>query len=114
LTPGQKAIMSDLQHYTSFMKGADAGTSIAAADIVTSQLTPFTDPGKAVRGRTKMWQIGLIAKSTTSKAMTKVLAGIGGKPNYQQVTRTTILSILNAINQIGDEVRTDGMGFNNE
>jgi len=112
LTKGQKAILSDFQRYTSFMKGADAGTSIVGSQIVVGQLTPFTDPKKAVKMRTKSWQIGLIAKATTNDAKTKLYAGLNASPKSLQVLRGTILSIMNAINQIGDEVRTDNMGIN--
>ena len=75
LSKSQRSLVEDLEIYSSFLKSADSGSSIAAAEIAAAQLAPISNLPRATAARLKQVQIGIIANLANSDTMAKALSG---------------------------------------
>ena len=85
--------MGDLENYTSWIKEADSGASIAGAEIIAAQLQPLTNIAAASHARAKQVQIGIIANLMDNSATAKFMT-LGKAASPSTKMRAMIIGIL--------------------
>jgi len=100
LSGPQRNMMQDLETYSSFIKSADSGSSIAAAEIAAAQLQPLTNMAGAAKSRAKQIQIGIIANIGNSDTMAKIFAGRGAKPKPLRGLRAGLIGTMQSLHQM--------------
>lgn len=103
LSKEQREMLSNLETYTSFLKSADSGSSIAAAEIAAAQLQPLTAPKAALEARLKQIQIGMIANLANSDVMARAISGRGDAATPMTALRAAILLTAQSLNALESE-----------
>jgi len=105
LSSEQRKLIQDAEIYASFLKSADSGSSIAAAEIAAAQLSPLTNLPKAFNARLKQIQIGIIANLANSDTMAKAMAGRGKAATSMTALRASILLTIQSLNKMAESER---------
>jgi hypothetical protein len=102
LTPAQRKIVNDFEKLSSFLRSAaDAGSSIAGAELASSQITAASNPARALSGRLKMAQLGLAARMGQNETYIKSFAGAEVPEGYP-LTRATMLALTQVSRDLAD------------
>jgi hypothetical protein len=102
LTPAQRRIVEDFEKLSSFLRSAaDAGSSIAGAELASSQITAASNPAKALSGRLKMAQLGLAARMGQNETYIKSFAGAEVPEGYP-LARATMLALTQVSRDLAD------------
>lgn len=101
LSPLQRKTINDFESLSSFIRSAsDAGSSIAGAELASSQITALSNPSRALSGRLKMAQLGIAARMSQNETYIRAFAGEEVPKDYP-LARATILGLTTAMRDIG-------------
>ena len=112
LSSEQRALAENLEIYSSFLKSADSGSSIAAAEIAAAQLSPLTNLAGAATARLKQIQIGIIANLANSDAMAKAMSGRGKEATPMTALRASIIFNIQVLNKLAEAERAKDLPEN--
>lgn len=102
LSPAQRKTVNDFESLASFIRSsADAGSSIAGAELASSQITALSNPSRALSGRFKMAQLGIAARMSQNETYIRAFAGEEVPKDYP-LARATVLGVASALRDIGD------------
>lgn len=102
LSSEQRTIVQNAETYASFLKSADSGSSIAAAEIAAAQLSPISNLPRAFNARLKQIQIGIIANLANSDTMAKAMAGRGKVATPMTALRASILLTIQSLYKLAE------------
>lgn len=102
LSADQRRTVENFEKLSSFLRSAsDAGSSIAGAEIASSQITALSNPRAAISGRVKMAQLEIAARMSQNETYIRAFAGEEMPEDYPLV-RATILGLTSAVRDMSD------------